>query len=237
MMKLQFQSGQNLMFFWWIDTEPWFCVADSKFNDFIVFKLTYQARSVSYVHMKIIQFENVLSSWKWILTWEQRRYKRFMLKFPFENTTLKIVLAKIYALNCLSKTHSIKNCVSKYRCFKCIEKLSIQSHPSQPEAGVIQSCISTNSNGMLLGSAWVNVFQLWVKYRIRALIDLGSEGTFISECLFNILKLPFERVNVQISSLNYSISARVEWQCRFILGSQLKEDIEITATALIVPDL
>lgn len=83
----------------------------------------------------------------------------------------------------------------------------------------------------------MEICHLGLRYKTRALIDSGSEGTFISERLFHLLKLPFEHANVQISGLNNTISAKVQRQCSFVIGSAVDMDINIPATALVVPHL
>ncbi|XP_046811894.1 uncharacterized protein LOC111689220, partial [Lucilia cuprina] len=112
----------------------------------------------------------------------------------------------------------------------------IQSTDS-PSSSRVQSCFATNSTGVLLGTAWVNICHLGTKYQARALIDSGSEGTFISERLFNLLKLPSQSTSAQISGLNQSISATVQHQCSFVLGSNLDDNVSLPVTALVVPQL
>ncbi|KAM7356671.1 uncharacterized protein ACRADG_002324 [Cochliomyia hominivorax] len=115
-------------------------------------------------------------------------------------------------------------------------KNNIQS-TSTTSSGQIQSCFATNSKGVLLGTAWVNICHLGLEYKVRALIDSGSEGTLISQRIFNLLKLPSESTNAQISGLNNSVSAKVQHECSLILGSPLNSDISIPVTALVVPHL
>ncbi|XP_037826677.1 uncharacterized protein LOC119614634 [Lucilia sericata] len=104
-------------------------------------------------------------------------------------------------------------------------------------SGQVQSCFASNSTSVLLGTAWVNILHLGTKYQVRALIDSGSEGTFISERLLNTHKLPSHPTNAQISGLNNTISAKVQRQCSLVLGSNMDSDIAIPITALVVPHL
>lgn len=167
-------------------------------------------------------------------------------------------------INCFLKTHTVKNCPSKHRCFKCnkkhntlLHKDPVNSNPissdlkpnsapfssssstpiqSTTSSNVIQSCFSSNATGVLLGTAWVNVLHSGLTYTARALIDSGSEGTFISERLFNILKLPFKNTSVQISGLNNSVFAGIRRECSFLLGTPLNPNLQISVTALVVTE-
>ncbi|XP_037818722.1 uncharacterized protein LOC119608392, partial [Lucilia sericata] len=109
---------------------------------------------------------------------------------------------------------------------------------STTSSGVsIQNCFSMNSNGVLLGTAIVNISHMDIKFRARALIDSGSEGTLISERLFNRLKLPFRKTTATISGLNNTVSATVRKECCFGLSSPLYSGSQISAKALVVPHL
>lgn len=63
----------------------------------------------------------------------------------------------------------------------------------------------------------MNICHLGIKYQARALIDSVSEGTFISEHLYNLLRLPSHTTNAQISGLNNTISAKVLHQCTLMM--------------------
>ncbi|XP_059221697.1 uncharacterized protein LOC131996228 [Stomoxys calcitrans] len=174
-------------------------------------------------------------------------------------------------INCFSKVHTVKNCSSKFSCYKCNKKHNTLLHkddsnsPSSPSApspstssldpnsapfhanpiqstsssqdGVVQTYFATNSKGVLLGTALVKVSHNGLTYRAKALVDSGSEGTFISERLFNVMKLPFKRTSATISGLNQSVSASVRKECTFSLGSCSDSSIDISTSALVVPHL
>ncbi|XP_037823862.1 uncharacterized protein LOC119612203 [Lucilia sericata] len=114
--------------------------------------------------------------------------------------------------------------------------ITIQSAPTS-DAEVVTSCFTVNSTGVLLGTAMIEICYLDNRYPARALIDSGSEGSFISERLFNLLKLPSTRTNAQVSGLNNTISASVDKQCSFVISSILNPDIKLLVTALVVPQL
>ncbi|XP_059222185.1 uncharacterized protein LOC131996637 [Stomoxys calcitrans] len=173
-------------------------------------------------------------------------------------------------INCFSKVHTLRNCTSKFSCYKCNKKHNTLLHKeglpsnssthsstpppspsnsSQPgtsnsiqstessSGNIIQSCFSSNSRGVLLGTALVTVCHGGLEFAARALVDSGSEGTLISERLFNVMGLPFRRTSAQISGLNNSISASVRKECTFTLRSTLNGEFELSASALVVPHL
>ncbi|XP_061389909.1 uncharacterized protein LOC133325099 [Musca vetustissima] len=104
-------------------------------------------------------------------------------------------------------------------------------------SGVIQNCFATNSKGVLLGTALVKIIHLDVVYTARVLIDSGSEGTFVSERWFNLLKLPSTRTSAKISGLNNILAADVHKECRFTMGSFSNATFTIDISALVVPHL
>lgn len=113
--------------------------------------------------------------------------------------------------------------------------ISIQS--TESGAGVIQTYFSSHSHGVLLATAIVKICHNGLTYLCRALIDSGSEGTFISEKLFNNLNIPFKRTYAKISDLNNTLSASVQKECMVTLKSNHDETFEIVTSALVVPHL
>ena len=158
-------------------------------------------------------------------------------------------------INCFSRSHLLPNCTSKFTCSQCSRKhhsllyfdsnssdsLNPDSAPfvsnSNIQSTTVQTCFSTSSQGVLLGTAMVQLCYLGLRYDVRALIDSGSEGTFISERLFNRLKLPFSTTNAKISGLNNSISATSCKQCSLLLGSSNDLAVQIPTSALVVSQL
>ncbi|XP_073841414.1 uncharacterized protein [Musca autumnalis] len=123
--------------------------------------------------------------------------------------------------------------------------LSTSSVPFTPNSvqstnsgnGVIQSCFTTSSRGVLLGTALVNVIHLGVSYQARVLLDSGSQGTFVSEKFFNKLKLPYQRTNMQISGLNNTTAASVRKLCSILLCSRFEKTVQVSVQAFVVPQL
>ncbi|XP_044778770.1 uncharacterized protein LOC120285216 [Drosophila simulans] len=77
----------------------------------------------------------------------------------------------------------------------------------------------------------IDVCHLGTNYRARALIDSGSEATFISERLFNIIKLPFRNTQTQVSGLNHSVSAKSSKLCHFGIRSPTQPGLQLDTEA------
>ncbi|XP_075163135.1 uncharacterized protein LOC142235763 [Haematobia irritans] len=198
-----------------------------------------------------------------------RKCPKFLGMNP--NQRLKEIKKLSLCLNCFSKVHSVKNCTSKYTCFKCNQRHntllhrdqvplnSVQSNRENSTAvtplptfndhrlssiqstntgsGVVQTCFSSQCKAVLLGTALVKVGHNGMTYMARALVDSGSEGTFISERLFHSLKLPSRRTSATVSGLNNTTSASVQRECMFDLTSNSDGVFQLSATALVVPHL
>jgi len=71
----------------------------------------------------------------------------------------------------------------------------------------VQNYLATGARAVLLGTAIIDICHLGTNYRARALIDSGSEATFITERLFNLIKLSFRHIQAQVSGLSQTVSA------------------------------
>ncbi|XP_070074086.1 uncharacterized protein [Drosophila takahashii] len=67
------------------------------------------------------------------------------------------------------------------------------SRNASASSSTVQNYFAANTTAVLLSTAIVDVYHLGTSYRARALFDSGSEATFISERMFNLLKLPFRK--------------------------------------------
>ncbi|XP_060665532.1 uncharacterized protein LOC132797770 [Drosophila nasuta] len=85
--------------------------------------------------------------------------------------------------------------------------------------------------------AAINVCHLGTKYTARALIDSGSEATFISERLIQRIKLPFQSLRAQVSGLNHAVAAQSQKLCHFSIGSPTKPRLHIETSAFVIPQL
>jgi len=78
---------------------------------------------------------------------------------------------------------------------------------------------------------------LGTNYRARALIDSGSEATFITERLFNLIKLPFRHIQAQVSGLNQTVSAQATRLCHFSIRGPNKPGLQLETAAYVLPEL
>lgn len=111
-----------------------------------------------------------------------------------------------------------------------------QNQPST-SGNIIQTCFASHSQNVLLGTALVQINHLGLTYFVRALIDSGSQGTFISERIFHTLKLPSRSIVAEISGLNGSTSAKSKKLVTCSIRSLFDPCLEVEITALVVPQL
>ncbi|KAH8360707.1 hypothetical protein KR200_002663, partial [Drosophila serrata] len=115
------------------------------------------------------------------------------------------------------------------------------SRPSSSNASAststVQNDFASGTTAVLLGTAIIDMCHLGTNYRARALIDSGSEATFISERLFKIMKLPFRTIQTQVSGLNHSVSAKSSRLCNFTIRSPTKPGLQLDTVAYVLPEL
>ncbi|KAH8274702.1 hypothetical protein KR026_002747, partial [Drosophila bipectinata] len=98
-------------------------------------------------------------------------------------------------------------------------------------------CVSLPGQAVLLGTALINVCHLGRTVQARALIDSGSEATFITERLFNLVKPPFKTIQAQVSGLNQTISAQSTKLCHFSIRSPSRPGLQLETAAYVLPQL
>ncbi|XP_060665447.1 uncharacterized protein LOC132797712 [Drosophila nasuta] len=156
-------------------------------------------------------------------------------------------------LNCFARGHVLADCTSAHSCFTCkgrhhtlLHRVNptptvtnptpnIQSTPSQ--SANVQSFLAVNTQGVLLSTAVVHICHHGVRHTARALIDSGSEATFISERLFKRLRMPYTSVQAYVSGLTQVVAAQPRKHCQFLIGSPLRPDLQIEASAFVLPQL
>ncbi|XP_043862779.1 uncharacterized protein LOC122756631 [Drosophila santomea] len=123
---------------------------------------------------------------------------------------------------------------------------SKENHPQPPRpssrnasasTSAVQTFFASGTSAVLLSTAIIDVCHLGTNYRARALIDSGSEATFISERLFNLIKLPFRNTQTQVSGLNHSVSAKSSKLCHFGIRSPTKPGLQLDTEAYVLPEL
>ncbi|XP_073814312.1 uncharacterized protein [Musca autumnalis] len=98
-------------------------------------------------------------------------------------------------------------------------------------------CNLCHSKNILLGTAVVQIQFQGLTYFVRALIDSGSQGTFVSEKIFHRLKLPFRQIEAEISGLNGVTSAKSKKLVSFSICSRFNSESKVNINALVVPQL
>ncbi|XP_051864343.1 uncharacterized protein LOC127566356 [Drosophila albomicans] len=170
------------------------------------------------------------------------------------NERMTYIKQKSLCLNCFARGHQFRECTSAHNCFTCkgrhntllhrgdsahngaSSSSNIQSTPN-PTATNVHNFFANNAQNVLLGTAVINVCHLGTTYTARALIDSGSEETFIYESLFQRIKLPFKSVRAQVSGLNHAVAAQSQKLCHFSIGSPTKPRLHIETSAFIIPQL
>ncbi|XP_060665801.1 uncharacterized protein LOC132798097 [Drosophila nasuta] len=66
---------------------------------------------------------------------------------------------------------------------------------------------------------------------------LGSEATFLSEKLFKRLRMPYTSVQARVSGLTQAVAAQPRKFCQFLIGSPVRPDLQIEASAYVLPQL
>ncbi|KAH8295561.1 hypothetical protein KR018_002995, partial [Drosophila ironensis] len=169
---------------------------------------------------------------------------------------LQLIRQHKLCLNCFARQHHVQNCTSLHNCFTCRGRHHTLLHQGTPpgsakqtplggETEKIQSTsptavhnyLATNTHGVLLGTALVEIHHMGGTFKARALIDSGSEASFISERMFDLVRPPFQTVQARVAGLNKAVSARPEKLCHFWLGSPLQPRLHIETSAFVVPQL
>ncbi|XP_017490770.1 PREDICTED: uncharacterized protein LOC108378971 isoform X1 [Rhagoletis zephyria] len=101
----------------------------------------------------------------------------------------------------------------------------------------VQSHHANTSKGVLLGTARVTIHYNGTNYAARALIDSGSECSFITERLRRRINLPTKKMHAQVSGINNTVSAQVKEACSIQLRSPIDPFISIDAIVLVLPTL
>ncbi|XP_036322184.1 uncharacterized protein LOC118736204 [Rhagoletis pomonella] len=91
--------------------------------------------------------------------------------------------------------------------------------------------------GAILGTARVNIHFNGTDFSARALIDSGSECSFITERLKRRINLPSKRLHAQVSGITNSISAQVKEACKIELRSPIDPLFRLGTTVLVLAQL
>ncbi|XP_041450617.1 uncharacterized protein LOC121404689 [Drosophila obscura] len=125
-------------------------------------------------------------------------------------------------------------------CPSCIRRdgFDIRQTPSSSKSQPnVQSYFASSTSTVLLSTALINICHLGTNFRARALIDSGSEATFITERLFNIIKPPFEAIQAQVAGLNQTVVAKAQRHGHFMIGAASRPGLKIETVAYVLPQL
>ncbi|XP_070169321.1 uncharacterized protein [Polyergus mexicanus] len=173
-----------------------------------------------------------------------------------------IVKQQKRCFNCLSARHSTHECRSKYSCRVCHKKhhsmlhvdsdssssalkkapsncSSPQASDAAPEVNSLSaSTVMRRRKPVLLATAWVTIRSPSGRTAVvRALLDQGSEMTFISESLAQILRLKRIRMPISVSAVG-GINAGTFQHATHIFISHRKSLVpSLSTTALILKSL
>ncbi|XP_070068063.1 uncharacterized protein [Drosophila takahashii] len=169
---------------------------------------------------------------------------------------------KKLCLNCFALTHQLRDCESAHNCFTCRGRHHTLLHRGTPSPAranptptprsrpntpgpsaasgtqpTLQNYFAAGSRSVLLGTAMISICHQGSNYQARALIDSGSEATFITERLFNLIKLPFQVIQAQVSGLNQTVSAETKKLCQLTIRSPTRPSLQLNTTAYVLPQI
>ncbi|XP_032690359.1 uncharacterized protein LOC116853403 [Odontomachus brunneus] len=185
----------------------------------------------------------------------------FVSKIPCERRSF--IQNQKRCFNCLSAKHSVKDCQSKFSCRACkkrhhsllhtasddqkaIEIKSLSSSSSQIEQNVapiyeasafLASIPPQPRSQVLLATAWVRVESAGRTVVARALLDQGSERTFINESLAQTLQVKRERAQVSVSGVGDTSAGIVRTAASINIYPRLSPHPKFNTTALILQTL
>jgi len=163
-------------------------------------------------------------------------------------------------LNCFARGHQLRGCERTHSCFTCrgrhhtlLHRGNSSQSPSNPSPrprsrpntpvaiastdSAVQNYFGTGYRSVLLGTAIIDICQLGSNFKARALIDSGSEATFISKRLFKLIKLPHQVIRAQVKGLNPTVSAESKKLCQFTIRSPTRPGLQISTTAYVLNQL
>ncbi|XP_070162567.1 uncharacterized protein [Polyergus mexicanus] len=173
-----------------------------------------------------------------------------------------IVKQQKRCFNCLSARHSIHECRSKYSCRVCHKRhhsmlhvdsdssssalkkapsncSSPQASDAAPEVNSLSaSTVMRRRKPVLLATAWVTIRSPSGRTAVvRALLDQGSEMTFISESLAQILRLKRIRMPISVSAVGGINAGTFQHATHIFISHRKSLAPSLSTTALILKSL
>ncbi|XP_070143744.1 uncharacterized protein [Drosophila kikkawai] len=159
--------------------------------------------------------------------------------------------------------HQQRDCTSAHSCFTCRSRHHTLLHRDNPSATApsptapprprsaptpqgtsaaqdhtdVQVCFASGSRAVLLGTALINICHLGRDFQTRALIDSGSEATFITERLFRQISPPFTPVQTRVSGLNETVAAQSTKLCTLAIRAPSRPGLQLETAAYVLPQL
>ncbi|XP_075163100.1 uncharacterized protein LOC142235726 [Haematobia irritans] len=107
------------------------------------------------------------------------------------------------------------------------------SSSRQINSSHIQANFASNNDMSLLRTALVQIEHMEEFFTVRALIDPGSQRTFISQRIQNLLQLPTIKSNFEISGIGCHIQ-KSDKLCQMVIVSK-NRDIRFSVSAIVLP--
>ncbi|XP_067614542.1 uncharacterized protein [Eurosta solidaginis] len=101
----------------------------------------------------------------------------------------------------------------------------------------VKSCHANSSTGVLLGTARVHIHHNGTDFSARALIDSGSECSFITERLKRRINLPARKMHAHVSGITNAVSAQVKEASNIELRSPVDPCFSLTTPVLVLAKL
>ncbi|XP_070144670.1 uncharacterized protein [Drosophila kikkawai] len=170
---------------------------------------------------------------------------------------------KQFCLNCFARGHQQRDCISAHSCLTCRSRHHTLLHRDNPSATApsptapprprpaptpqgtssaqdhtdVQVCFASSSRAVLLGTALINICHLGRDFQARALIDSGSEATFITERLFRQISPTFTPVQTRVSGLNETVAAQSTKLCTLAIRAPSRSGLQLETAAYVLPQL
>lgn len=155
-----------------------------------------------------------------------------------------IIIREKLCFNCLGYNHLAESCPSNQRCRQCNEPHHSLLHiPTNNSVTVstmhardsIKVINNPHNQTILLATAYVNVTSGDGKIiKLRALLDSGSQASFISQAAVKLLRLPKRRVNVDVTGVGSVFGGTVTSSVSLHFSSCVNE-FNATINALVLP--
>ncbi|XP_076280087.1 uncharacterized protein LOC143219483 [Lasioglossum baleicum] len=180
-------------------------------------------------------------------------------KFMAQNPSGRRELVQRFSrcFNCLSGNHVLRDCASKYLCRVCHKRHHSLLHedaprsapsgtassplPSEDSSAInshFASTLATSSSSILLATAWVQIRVPSGRcITVRALVDQGSEASFVTESMVHLLRATCTRVATSISAVGGVHAGTVRRAVHLLVAPRDSDSPSVETTALVLKSL